>query len=145
MLARQPDFGPALAARGKLALQAGQYAEAEVWLRRAERAHPWDATLLPALQKCLTQSGQTDKARGLDAAVKQARRISERLEHLVTEDIQKNPYNADAQYEAGTILLRMAHREQGVRPAAERHPARPAAPQGARQRWPTSTGAPARP
>ena len=37
VLARQPDFGPALAARGKLALQAGQYAEAEVWLRRAER------------------------------------------------------------------------------------------------------------
>ncbi len=116
VLARHPDFGAALGLRGKLALQAGQYAEAETWLRRAQERGPGgDTSLLPAQQKCLFQSGQTDKAQALMPQVKQAQEDMERLDKLVAEDIQDHPDNADAQYEVGTILLRMGVYDEGLR------------------------------
>ncbi len=115
VLAHHPDFGPALAARGKLALQAGQYADAETWLRRAYERTPWDTTLLSALQNCLAQSGQAEKARELEPQVKQAREDMERLDRLMGQDLQKNPNNAAAQCEAGKLLLRIGARDDGVR------------------------------
>jgi tetratricopeptide (TPR) repeat protein len=115
VLTSHPDYTPALAARGKLALDAGQYAEAEGWLRRAHERTPGDATLLSQLQKCLFQLGQNDKAQALQPQLTQARADLERLDKLVAQDIQKDPNNADAHYEAGTILLRIGAPDKGVR------------------------------
>jgi tetratricopeptide (TPR) repeat protein len=115
VLARSPDLTPALAARGKLALEAGQYAEAEGWLSRAHERSPGDATLLSQLQKCVAQSGQADKARALQTQLTQVRADLERLDTLVGKDIQKDPNNVAAQYEAGTILLRIGAYDEGVR------------------------------
>jgi tetratricopeptide (TPR) repeat protein len=115
VLAAEPNFGPALAERGKLSLEAGQDAEAEGWLRRALERTPYDATLLPALENCLTRLGKTDEAGELEPRVKQAREDMERLDKLIAEDIQRNPDDAEAQYEAGTILLRLGAYEEGVR------------------------------
>jgi len=115
VLARHPDLPAALARRGKLALHAGQFAEAEGLLRRATAAAPWDANLLQQLQLCLEQSGQTDKARAMDPQVKRAKADLERLEKLVTEDIRKEPLNPDPQYEAGKVLLRIGSYSEGLR------------------------------
>jgi tetratricopeptide (TPR) repeat protein len=115
VLARHPDFQSALAERGKLALHAGQYAEAEGWLRRGSAAAPWDAALLEQLQLCLKQSGQTDKARALEPQLKQAKEDLEHLENLISKDIARNPLNPEPQYEAGTVLLRIGAYSEGVR------------------------------
>src|SRR5262249_11423869 len=42
VLALQPDHGPALAQRGRLALESGQHADAEAWLRQAVALDPSD-------------------------------------------------------------------------------------------------------
>ncbi|HEX5269001.1 MAG TPA: tetratricopeptide repeat protein, partial [Gemmataceae bacterium] len=115
VLAARPNFGPALAERGKLALEAGQDAEAEGWLRRAVERTPTDASLLPALQKCLSRLGKDDEARELEPRVRQAREDLERLDKLISEDVQNHPDDANAQYEAGTVLLRLGDYEDGVR------------------------------
>jgi len=115
VLARQPDTHAALAERGKLALHAGQFAEAEGWLRRASAAAPWDAAVLQQLQLCLEQSGQPDKARALEPQVKGAKEDLERLEKLVTEDIRREPQNAEPQYQAARVLLRIGSYAEGLR------------------------------
>jgi tetratricopeptide (TPR) repeat protein len=114
LLVRYPGFGPALGIRGKLALDAGQYAEAESWLRQAHERTPWDASLLPLLQKCLSQSGQTDKAQALEPQVKQTKEDLERLDGLLGQG-QNKLNNVDVQYEAGVILLRIGAYDEGLR------------------------------
>lgn len=115
VLARHPDHPTALAERGRLALGAGQYAEAEAWLRRAVARAPGDAFVLKQLHKCLVQSGQADQARALEPRVKRAEEDLDRLQLLVWEDIQAHPRDADLQYEAGTILLRVGSAAEGLR------------------------------
>jgi tetratricopeptide (TPR) repeat protein len=106
VLARYPNFQPALAERGKLALNAGQREEAEVWLRKAVALAPGDATLLPVLNACLLQQGKDEESRALEARLKQAREDLERIHQLLYTDIQKDPDNAELQYEVGMIFLR---------------------------------------
>jgi tetratricopeptide (TPR) repeat protein len=115
VIAHQPDFTPALAARGKMALEAGDYERAEPLLRRAHEHSRGDVSLLDQLRKCLDQSGKADEAREVQAELAQVKADVERLDLLVTQDIQKNPNNIDAQYEAGTILLRIGNYDEGVR------------------------------
>jgi tetratricopeptide (TPR) repeat protein len=115
VLAFHPNLGSALALRGKLALQAGQDAEAEGFLRRALERTPYDASLLPALHDCLSHQGKNDQVRELDARVKQTREDMERLDTLLGEDLQRRPDDLAAQYEAGTILLRIGAYEEGLR------------------------------
>jgi tetratricopeptide (TPR) repeat protein len=115
VLARSPDDTTALAERGKLALRAGQFADAEAWLRRAAARSPGDVTILRPLRDCLDQSGQTEAARELEPRLKQAQGDLERIQLLVEQEIQHHPENAELQYEAGTILLRIGSHAQGVR------------------------------
>ena len=91
VLRQHPGFPSALAERGKLALRAGNLAEAEGWLRRASAAAPWDAALIEQLQLCLEQSGQVGEARKLDAQVKRAREDQDRLEKIVMQGIARDP------------------------------------------------------
>jgi tetratricopeptide (TPR) repeat protein len=112
VLARYPNYHAALAERGKLALNAGQRDEAEVWLRKALAQAPGDATLLPLFNTCLLQQGKLEESQALEARLKQAKTDLERIFQLVHHDIQADPGNAELQYEAGMILLRAgAHSE----------------------------------
>jgi tetratricopeptide (TPR) repeat protein len=115
VLKQNPKLGSALALRGKLALEAGQDAEAEAFLRRALERTPYDASLLPALETCLSHLGKNDQVRELGPRVKQTREDMERLDKLVTDDLQKRPDDVAAQYEAGTILLRIGAYDEGLR------------------------------
>jgi tetratricopeptide (TPR) repeat protein len=115
VLARYPSYQPALAERGKLALNAGQQDQAETWLRRALAVAPGDATVLPQLQKCLVQMGRSDEAQALEPQLKQAREDLERINQLVNHDIQANPHNADLHYEVGMIFQRAGATAEGLR------------------------------
>jgi tetratricopeptide (TPR) repeat protein len=115
VLARHPDFLPALEERGKLALNAGQRDQAEAWLRRALALAPGDATVLPQLQQCLVQMGKAEEARALEPRLKQAKEDLERIHQLVEHDIQADPGNAELSYEAGMIFLRAGAPADGLR------------------------------
>jgi tetratricopeptide (TPR) repeat protein len=115
VLARQPKYVPALAERGKLAMRAGQDAEAEKWLRQAVALAPGDATVLPQLQLCLEQTGQLDEARALEPRVKKAREDLARLQDLVNQELPSKPEDAGLWYEGATILLRAGSAAEGRR------------------------------
>ncbi len=113
VLARRPNYLPALAERGKLALRAGQRVEAEAWLRQAVALAPGDATLLPHFHLCLEQNGKEEEAKALEPRMNKARADLERLQTLLGEDLRRDPKNADLWYEAGMILLRAGSVAEG--------------------------------
>jgi tetratricopeptide (TPR) repeat protein len=115
LLRQAPNFPPALSERGKLALDSGDYPKAEELLTQAVARSPQDPTLLPLLQKCLFQSGQADKAEAMSPQIKAAKEDTEHLSTLLSRELQANPRNANAQYEAGTLLLRLGGYDEGVR------------------------------
>ena len=55
----RPDDMSVLLERGRLALDAGQLADAERWLRDAERRVPSHREVLLALARCLQLAGKT--------------------------------------------------------------------------------------
>jgi tetratricopeptide (TPR) repeat protein len=63
VLASEPDHAEALVARGQLALDAQQPAEAERWLRRAWTLAPDEPETNLALSNCLKMAGQADEAK----------------------------------------------------------------------------------
>jgi tetratricopeptide (TPR) repeat protein len=115
LLRYAPNFPPALGERGKLALDSGDFPKAEELLRQAIARSPQDPTLLPLLQKCLFQSGQADKAEAMSPQIKAAKEDTERLSTLLSRELQANPRDANAQFEAGTLLLRLGGYDEGVR------------------------------
>jgi tetratricopeptide (TPR) repeat protein len=115
VLARRPDYVPALAERGKLALRAGQRDEAEKWIRKALARLPGDVTLLRPLHLCLEQSGKDDEARELEPRLKRAEADQERLQVLANQEIPVDTENAELWYEGGTIWLRIGSLAEGRR------------------------------
>jgi len=63
VLASEPGHAGALLARGQLALDAQQPAEAERWLRRAWTLEPEEPETNLALSDCLKMAGQADEAK----------------------------------------------------------------------------------
>jgi tetratricopeptide (TPR) repeat protein len=113
LLARRPECVPALAQRGKLALRAGQRAEAEQWLRQAVALAPADATLLPHFKRCLEENEHYDEAQALEPRIKQALTDLERIQTLVNKDLPEHHDNADLWYEGAAILLRAGSTSEG--------------------------------
>ena len=64
LLARQPDYQPALRERGRLALHAGQLPQAEGWLRQAVRLQPGDYESHYVLFQCLQRRGKGPEVEG---------------------------------------------------------------------------------
>ncbi len=62
MLAESPDDVASLLERGKVALDDEQAADAERWLRRAERLAPELPEVHLALARCLTLAGRSAEA-----------------------------------------------------------------------------------
>src|SRR5262249_27901854 len=63
VLAQQAEFPPALALRGRLAFNVGQFEEAETWLRRALQADPANHLARHELALCLLRNGNVEEAR----------------------------------------------------------------------------------
>jgi tetratricopeptide (TPR) repeat protein len=79
VLQEHPDHGLALRERDRLALQDGQLAEAESWLRRSLAVLPPDFSAHNSLLVCLERQGKTAEARSLRESLEQAKKVWQAL------------------------------------------------------------------
>lgn len=115
VLARQPDYGPALTERGKLALRAGRSDEAEKWLRQAIAQEPGDLLAHYQLFLCLGKNGKAEEAQQVQARLEQIESDVQRAQDIAREKMQRTPHDPDLHYELGIIALRVGAREAGLR------------------------------
>jgi tetratricopeptide (TPR) repeat protein len=115
VLARQADYAPALALRGQLALEAGQYEEAEDWLRRAVARAPGDHQARYNLILCLHHNRKAEEAKRHEEELREWEDALKRFNEIVTKEMPKRPHDPDLHYQLGRLLLRSGHAEEGVR------------------------------
>lgn len=115
VLARQPDFAPALAERGKIALAQEEYAVAENWLRQAVERNPSDQPARYSLVQCLRRLGKETEAQQQEQQLHQLEADLKRIGTIARQEMPQAPYNAALHCELGVILLRNGFVEQGLR------------------------------
>jgi tetratricopeptide (TPR) repeat protein len=114
VLRAHPHNLGALAERGQLALQDGQPAEAERYLRPAAALQSPDREVLHSLYQALQQLGKKDEAK---AALARGQRIDEDIKQMgeVLKGIGKNPQDASLYCRAAAICLRNGNDGEAVR------------------------------
>jgi tetratricopeptide (TPR) repeat protein len=115
VLAQQPDYPPALALRGRVAFDQGQFAEAETWLRQALSGNPANQEARHCLVMCLLQNGKESEARQHEKQFKQMQQDLARYEEIVGRDLLEKPHDPALHCELGQLLLRVGRREEGLR------------------------------
>jgi tetratricopeptide (TPR) repeat protein len=115
LLARQPEFAPALSLRGQLALNNGHLAEAETFLRQALRHDPRDHRARYSLILCLEKSSQAEKARQQRQQLQQMEQDLVRLNEIITKEIAERPTDPALHCTLGQILLRAGQPDDGIR------------------------------
>jgi tetratricopeptide (TPR) repeat protein len=115
VLASHPYYPDALAQRGKLALRAGQYEQAEAWLREAVRLMPGEHEAQDQLYKCLSRQGKTEEARKAEMRLKEIEDDIEHLHELVTQQMPRSPHDARLHYQAGMLALRAGMVQEAIR------------------------------
>jgi Tfp pilus assembly protein PilF len=111
--AERPRDPSLLLERGNLALQQGDPADAEPWLRRAVELLPHDYQANYALWQCVNRLGKEEEARDLDAQVKRIQEDLVRMRSL-TERLQSRPYDAGLRSEIGRLFLRHGEKGEGL-------------------------------
>jgi tetratricopeptide (TPR) repeat protein len=113
LLQAAPQLTPALAERGRLALDLGEPAEAEPWLRRALDNNANDSETVYTLFLCLSQQGKTREAAEVDARLqrldKQERRVRELYKAIV-----RSPRVLEPRCELGALLLNLGRKQEGL-------------------------------
>jgi tetratricopeptide (TPR) repeat protein len=115
VLAQAPHYAPALAERGRLALEAGQLEQAEPWLREAVRRAPEVVPTHVHFQRCLLGLGKAAEAAGVEARLQQMEKDIRRLQEITQTELQQAPHSARLQCEAGVISLRGGLVAEGLR------------------------------
>ena len=115
VLAGWPHFAPALAERGKLALQAGDAARAEGWLKEAVARAPGDFQAQYQLHQCLSRLGKAEEAKQAEARLQKMEGDIRRMQEIVQTEMQRSPHSAALRYEAGVILLRAGRAAEALR------------------------------
>jgi tetratricopeptide (TPR) repeat protein len=115
VLVRRPEFAPALSLRGQLALNSGQFPEAEAWLRQAIRDDPRDHHARYSLILCLEKSGQEEETRKQRQELQQMEQDLVRFNVIVTEEMPQRPTDPALYCTIGQILWRAGQRDEGIR------------------------------
>jgi predicted Zn-dependent protease len=115
VLAREPHHAAALAARGRLALRSGRFADAEAWLRHALVHEPGNYQARYQLAECLLQRGQTDEAVRQEQGLRQLEKDQKRFRLIVTQEMSRKPHDPALHHELAMILLRRGDVEGGLR------------------------------
>lgn len=115
VLAREPNFPPALAECAKLAMRTGRLAEAEVHLRKAARLEPSDYTIHYMLYQCLVQNEKGNEAAELQKRLKQIAEDSSRMHAIFNNEMVQAPLDVALHYEAGMISLRAGNYREMMR------------------------------
>jgi tetratricopeptide (TPR) repeat protein len=103
-----PDQPPGLLWRAKVALEKGQDAEAETWLRRAIELDPYFLEAHFSLQQCLErQTGRRAEAAAEKHRYDSLKADVEKLTSLMSGERSKTPETADRCAEIGALLLRL--------------------------------------
>jgi tetratricopeptide (TPR) repeat protein len=114
LLQQSPDHPAALLERGRLALHAGQLAEAERWLRRAADAAPrYDGAALRVLGRCLEAAHKTEEARRCRDELGRREGDVLRLERL-TLRANREPHDVALRYEVALGLMGLGREQDGV-------------------------------
>jgi Flp pilus assembly protein TadD len=130
VLQDHPHFRPALCARGELAVQQNDPAEAEKWLREALALDPADYQTQYSLSRSLRQRGKVDEARVVEERVVTMEKDINRMHKIILEEIPKAPNDPALLTEVGTILLRAGSEREGLQwlhKVLQNDPAYPAA------------------
>jgi tetratricopeptide (TPR) repeat protein len=111
---QQPGREEVLAERGRLELECGHAAEAELWLRQAVEGRPYEVPFLYLLLRCLRQSGKEAEVAALQVKLQESEESLNRLRAL-TKAIARSPRDAGLRYEAGVIFLDSGQEREGLR------------------------------
>ena len=114
-LTRQPEFAPALALRGRLALESGEHRTAETWLRQAVRRAPSDHQARYNLIRCLNHNDKAREAQQHEKWLRQREQDVKRFHEIVTRDLAKSPRDPALHCTLGELLLRSGHEAEGLR------------------------------
>lgn len=115
LLKVEPNDAIALAERGRLALELGQYAEAEGFLRRSAALEPYDYQINFVLAQCLSMNGRKAESEKIKVQLEQIQKDNSRMEVLMHHDLMAAPHDADLRYEAAAICVRLGNITEGVR------------------------------
>jgi tetratricopeptide (TPR) repeat protein len=129
-LREHPDYGPALQERGRTALAAEQFAEAEKWFREAERALPYSYEATWGLYQALQGQQKTEQAKVHLAKAQQLKNAYERIHEIQTHEMTLHPDDASLQAELGERLAQTGQSEAGqywLQSALQLNPGLPAA------------------
>ncbi|HZY89344.1 MAG TPA: tetratricopeptide repeat protein [Gemmataceae bacterium] len=114
LLARGDEGGIGLLERGKLAMQEGQPAEAEGWLRKAVAAFPSDAGSNYQLALCLERLGKAGEAEAYHRRRREVEADMKQLQTLYPKTLH-NPSDPAPRLEAGLICLRNGQPKEALR------------------------------
>jgi tetratricopeptide (TPR) repeat protein len=109
-----PDDSPVLLERGRLALQMGETARAESWLRKAAELAPWEYQVQYALLQSLRQQGKLTDADQVEKTVRRLEEASHRL-HEFNEKFKQEPYNPSHHCAIARILLEVGNHKEALR------------------------------
>jgi tetratricopeptide (TPR) repeat protein len=115
LLRHIPSYAAALEERGKLALRAGDSARAEPLLREAVSLDPSALNARYQLAQALRFNRKPDLARAELDLLARLEDDSNRIQKIVTVQMQQRPRDADLYYEVGTISLRAGAARDGLR------------------------------
>jgi tetratricopeptide (TPR) repeat protein len=113
VLADHPDYGPALRARGHLALLQEQWQEAEPWLNRALAAQPNDYEAHWALYQVLHHQGREEQARSELERSEDLKTRLERLAEIGNRQMSQRPHDPALHCELGQLLLSLGYTDLG--------------------------------
>jgi predicted Zn-dependent protease len=114
VLTRDPANGPALRARGQIAFDDGQMADAEKWLRDAVRVMPDDQLANLALAQTLDhREGKEAEAKEQLARAEGIKNRMERLGEITTRELSAKPNDPALQAEFGQLLMDMGYKDIG--------------------------------
>jgi tetratricopeptide (TPR) repeat protein len=114
LLAEGSENGEVLWERGLAALDQGQTAAAEPWLRRAAQARPHDRRICYSLSRCLLDLGKSAEAKVWNDRAEQLDADVQRL-HQVCQEVMERPNDAALRCEGGQLFLRNGEHAEGVR------------------------------
>jgi tetratricopeptide (TPR) repeat protein len=114
LVTRFPDDPAVLIERGRLALDQGEPARAEGWLRKAAELAPWEYKAQYSLLQSLRQQGKLADADRVEKTVRRLEEASHRLYEL-NEKFKKEPYNPSYHCAIAQVLLGVGNHKEAVR------------------------------
>jgi tetratricopeptide (TPR) repeat protein len=115
VLREHPENGPALRERGRIALTAERFADAESWYRQAVAALPNSYEVQWGLYQALQGLGKTVEAKSHLAKAQQLKDANERIQEIRTHQMTLRPFDAALHAELGEMFLQTGQREAGER------------------------------